>query len=107
MSEGFAAVDRDGSSKRAEERVLRERVEKSEEQLDIYWLMSEPAGRRVAMRMLNNAGCFRPSYTQGDSHHTAFREGERNQGNWLLTQVLKETPEQYALMLKENSDANS
>lgn len=105
MAEGHDALDREGSAKRAEERALRERGEKSEEQLDILWLMSEAPGRRIAHRLLADAGCFNMSYTQGDPHHTSFLEGARNVGNKWLSRILGETPDQYALMMKENSNA--
>lgn len=103
----FDALDRNAPQTRAAERAQREREEKSLEQLDVIAMMSEPYGRRLVHRLLAQAGVFAASYTQGDPHHTAFREGARNVGNWLLAQVVAETPEQYALMLKEQSDVRT
>lgn len=104
MSE-YDPLDEDARKARREDRELREREERSQEQVDIGLLMDEPHGRRIAYRLLDTAGCFRMSHTTGDPYETAFKEGCRNVGNWLLAQLMKETPEQYAQMLKENSDA--
>lgn len=104
MSEGFSAVDRSGPDQRRAKRRLVEREQKTQEQLDVAALMEEPFGRRIVHRLIAQAGCFRVSYTEGDPHHTSFREGERNIGNWLMSQVIAETPEQYALMLKEQNN---
>lgn len=101
----YDPLDSDARAQREEDRVMRDRLEKSEEQTDIAALMGEPWGRRVVHRMLGEAGVFRASYEKGDPYHTAFREGARNIGNWLLSQIISETPEQYAAMLKENSNA--
>lgn len=99
MSEVFPDADA-----RRKERKERDREEFSQEQLDLQALMSEGYGRRVVHRLLDHAGVFRISHTPGDPYETAFKEGSRNQGNWLLTQLMSTTPEQYAQMLKENSD---
>lgn len=101
----YDPLDSDARAQRAEERAMRDRLEKSEEQVDIASLMGEQWGRRVVHRMLDRAGVFRTSHVKGDPYETAFREGERNVGNWLLAQIVAETPEQYAAMLKENTNA--
>ena len=49
------------------------------------------------------AGChvYATSYVAGDSHATAFAEGERNVGLKLIAQL---PPKLYALMIEEHSD---
>lgn len=44
---------------------------------------------------------FEPSFREGSSDGTAFREGERNIGNRLLSDIMEACPEQYLVMLKE------
>lgn len=99
MSETFPDADA-----RREERQERQREELSQEHVDLQLLMEDAWGRRIAYRLLDNAGCFHISHTAGDPYETAFKEGNRNQGNWLLTQLMQITPERYAQMLKEHSD---
>lgn len=101
----YNALDDDARNARAEARKVRDLETRTQEQIDLALLMDEPHGRRIAYRFLEEAGVFRMSYTQGDPHATAFKEGQRNIGNWLLSQLMKDTPEHYALMLKEKSDA--
>lgn len=105
MSEGHEALDPEGPQKRAAERADRERGEMSLEQLDILWLMGEASGRRIAYRILHEAGVYRMSYVQGDPHQTSFQEGRRDIGNRWLSRFIADAPEQYALMLKENNNA--
>ena len=69
-------------------------------------LMSDPAGRRFVWAILSNAGVFRISHAPGDPYQTAFREGERNVGNWLLSDINAICPELYAPMVAENREAN-
>jgi hypothetical protein len=69
---------------------------------DIAAVMDIPEGRRVTHRLLTQAGVFRTSFAV-DPCQTAFNEGQRNLGLWLLSQIMLHTPEQYALMLKENT----
>lgn len=99
MSETFPDADA-----RREERKERERETLTQEAVDLQLLMDEPYGRRIAHRLLEQAGVFRISFVEDNPHKTAFNEGARNQGNWLLSQLMKFTPEQYAQMLKENTD---
>jgi hypothetical protein len=51
------------------------------------------------MRLLEKAGIYRTSFT-GNSE-TFFREGMRNMGLFVLSEVMEVTPEQFAQMLKE------
>lgn len=89
------------------ERDRRDREARRLEREDLAALMSEAHGRRFMHRLLGMSGVFRSSYTMGDPHHTAFREGERNVGNRLLASLIEEHAELYALMLKENADVRS
>ena len=47
---------------------------------------------------------FEPSFREGSSDGTAFREGERNVGNRLLADIMEACPDKYLVMLKEAKD---
>lgn len=66
---------------------------------DIRWLMGHKQGRRFAMRLLDKAGVYRTSFT-GNSE-TFFREGMRNVGLFVLSEVMEVAPENFAKMLEE------
>lgn len=68
---------------------------------DTRWLMGDPRGRRLVWRWLADGGLFRASFIAGDSHATAFREGERNAALRLHAQVMQHAPEQFVRMLAE------
>jgi len=67
---------------------------------DLTIVMNSEAGRRFVWRLLSAAHCFQTSFT-GDTE-TFFREGERNLGLQILTDLLEECPERFALMAREN-----
>jgi hypothetical protein len=98
-------IDLDAREKRAAKRSEKLREEKRAEQSDIVQLMHEPFGRRLVHKMLAEARCFHTTFADGDPHKTSFNEGKRSLGLWLLSQVIQQTPEQYALMMKEATDA--
>lgn len=66
---------------------------------DVKWLMAHKQGRRFVSRLLDKAGVYRTSFT-GNSE-TFFREGQRNLGLFVLSEVMEFAPEQHAQMLKE------
>ena len=68
---------------------------------DIKMLMSTVWGRRFAWRYLSRAGIFQSSFTGNSA--TYFKEGERNMGLILLTDINEACPEMYVKMLEENS----
>lgn len=72
---------------------------------DLKWLMSSKKGRRVMWRLLIHAGVYRLSYVPGDALGTAFNEGNRNQGQRLLTLIQMHASEDYATMVQERSNA--
>lgn len=72
------------------------------EQDDIKWLMGSKRGRRVVWRQLERCGVYRLSFNHSGSI-TAFNEGMRNIGLMLLAQVQELAPDQFAVMLKEQT----
>lgn len=70
---------------------------------DVKMVMSTEYGRRFMHRLLVRAGIYALSYVpEADSHHTSFREGQRNMGLWALAELEEACPESYFTMLKEN-----
>ena len=59
------------------------------EQLAWLTVMQSEAGRRVLRRILRETHLYRVSFVSGDPAATAFREGQRNVGLWLLAKLTK------------------
>lgn len=91
-----AALD---SADEAERRAQRIAVQDA---VDLQWLMSHAAGRRIARGFLERAGVFRLSFSP-DPLATAFAEGGRNEGLRLLNQIHMHAPDQYIAMMKEKN----
>jgi len=81
-------------------RTLQRQAER-DEQDDLRELMSLPSFQRFARRILEKSGVFRSSFVGGDPHATAFNEGQRNPGLWLIAQL---SPEELMLVLKDKTD---
>jgi hypothetical protein len=67
---------------------------------DLRRVAATPEGRRFLWRLLGRAGIFRLSFV-GDAAGTAFREGERNMGLWVLNDLLSLCPERFRQMMDE------
>lgn len=68
-------------------------------------VMSTSSGRRVMHRLLEKAGVYRLSYA-GSTNDTMFNEGQRNQGLFLLSELMEASPALYFEMLTENTNGN-
>lgn len=75
----------------------------AEEEADLRWMMSSKKGRRFIYRMLEASGVFQLSFNP-NALQMAFKEGNRNFGNRILSQVMIVCPEQFHPMLKENKN---
>jgi len=98
------SITRDPTDLKAQDRELEAQsleqgVVRKQEVEDLKWLMGHKQGRRFVWRLLEKAGVYRTSFT-GNSE-TFFREGMRNLGLFVLSEVMEVTPEQFAQMLKE------
>ena len=67
---------------------------------DIKWLMSNKAGRRIVLRLINEAGMSQLSFT-GNSE-TFFREGRRSIGLLIEGEAKAHAWPEYLLMLNES-----
>lgn len=74
--------------------------EQRQEQEDLKWLLAHRAGRRIAWRLMSEAGVFRSTFHTSGSV-MAFNEGTRSQGIKLLTQIMATNPDAFTLMQKE------
>jgi hypothetical protein len=82
----------------ADEAVVRERRRKELE--DLRWLLGHPQGRRIAMRLLEEAGVYRSSFNHSGSV-MAFNEGKRHIGLFLTAEFLEAAPDGFMKVLKE------
>ena len=98
----FDPLDLRGQEKAQADNSERNKLALLTEQEDFKWLMGNKRGRRIVWRLLERTGVYRSSFT-GNSE-TFFREGMRNVGLTLLAQVHEITPDQFAVMLKEQQD---
>lgn len=98
----FDPLDLRGQEKTQADNSERNKLALLTEQEDFKWLMGNKRGRRIVWRLLERTGVYRSSFT-GNSE-TFFREGMRNVGLTLLAQIHEITPDQFAVMLKEQQD---
>ena len=82
----------------ADEAVAREKRRKELE--DVKWMMAHPQGRRIAARVLDQAGVNRSSFNHSGSL-MAFNEGRRDIGLWFTAEMLEATPTGYLKLLTE------
>lgn len=70
---------------------------------DFRWLMRNKQGRRVMWRLLSKAGIFQSGFAS-DAMLMAHREGFKDYGRWLITEIEQTCPELYLTMLTEQHD---
>ena len=83
----------------AEEVGARERRRKELE--DLRWLLGHPQGRRIAARLLDEAGVYRSSFSHSGSV-MAFNEGKRHIGLFLIAELIEASPDGFMKVLKEH-----
>jgi len=98
----FDPLDLRGQERAKEQSDERNKQAAEQEREDFKWLMGSKRGRRIVWRLLERTGVYRSSFT-GNSE-TFFREGQRNVGLMLMALINESSPDQYALMLKEQND---
>lgn len=78
-----------GKKKKADENVVKQ-------------IMSSQAGRAWMHSLLGSCHCFSMSFT-GEALSSAFKEGERNIGNMLISSIMATAPDEFIVMLKEHN----
>lgn len=99
----FDPLDLNGQERRRAEDDAKKRVLQANEEDDLKWLMGGKRGRRIVRRLLAQAGVNRISFST-NSMTMAFNEGQRNYGNWMLSQITTLTPEMYLKLLEEGNE---
>lgn len=77
-----------------------QRIDRERNIEDLKYLMGQPQGRRFVWRLLERAGVFRNSFSL-NGLEMAFKEGNRNLGTFLLTEIHEHCPGRYVEMMKE------
>ncbi len=72
----------------------------SQELEDFKALMALPEGRRVLRTLLYYSNLLGPSYIDGESHRTAYNEGLRFMGMYIVDMARQADPENYLLLLQ-------
>ena len=67
---------------------------------DVVAVMETESGRRLVWRLLCRAGVFTSSFTGNST--TFFNEGRRDQGLFLLSEIMEACDELYYVMTREN-----
>jgi hypothetical protein len=96
----YDPLDIRGQERTKEEKEVRGKIDRENEETDVKWLMSSKRGRRVIWRLLEQSGVFRLSFNS-NSMTMAFNEGQRNFGNRTLNLIHTHCSELYPVMLKE------
>lgn len=100
-------LDLRAQEREKDDKILRARLERENEEADLKWLMSSKRGRRIVWRLLDQAGVFRLSFNTV-AMQMAFAEGNRNYGNRILAMINSFCPELYPVMVKEQkNDGNA
>ena len=84
----------------AEGEELKVRENRRKELDDLRWLLGHPQGRRIAMRLLDEAGVYRTSFNHSGSV-MAFNEGKRHIGLFLTSEFIEASSEGFMKILKE------
>ena len=67
-------------------------------------MMDMHEGRMWLFDVLNMCHMAENTHTPGDTHTTAFKNGERNIGLKILADISEANPDRYMLMLTEGKD---
>lgn len=85
----------------ANEESKQEFIKRREREIsDLQKVLRVPEGRRLILRILSEAGVVRASFSL-NSMQTAFNEGKRDIGVWLLKDLDEAEPMAFSQMLRE------
>lgn len=91
--------------KQVNKRKQRAKLRAAEDEIVLKNILATDKGRAWLWRLLGHCHIFDISFRGDGELNMAFREGERNIGNRLLTQIVKVSTDSFVLMMKENSNA--
>lgn len=93
-------TDLRSQSDEADDEDRRAKRKQRQDTEDLKWLLAHKPGRRIAWRLMSEAGVFTTTFNPSGSV-MAFNEGRRNQGVKLLTEIMTHAPDAFTLMQKE------
>lgn len=74
------------------------------EKIETRLMLNTYEGRHLLWRIMEQCGIYRTSFT-GDAGETAFREGQRSVGLWILTEIVfTNGPDTFSIMSREAED---
>jgi hypothetical protein len=97
MTEDVFAEENTGSKEDAAKRERRRQRDVN----DLRVVLKIPEGRRYIWKLWGITGVFRASYTPKDANYTAFKEGQRDIGLALLSDINDASPTALAQMRSE------
>lgn len=75
-----------------------------QDRIEIREVLKTYEGRSLMWRIMEECGIYRTSFT-GDALQTAFLEGQRNIGLWVLTEIVfTNGPDTFSIMAREAED---
>ena len=84
-----------------QENIDSDKREREKELEDLKFVLKSAEGRRVYRRMLSHCQTFHMSFVTGMPDITAFNEGRRSVGNFMLFELLDADPERYHQIMRE------
>ncbi len=102
MTEPYNAAERTHVKAAARQARLADRA-----RIDVLVsVMSTPGGRAWVLDILERCSIFATTFT-GDALRSAFAEGQRNVGLFVLNDIMQTCPDQYVLMMQERNARNA
>ena len=68
---------------------------------DLISVLGKAEGRRLVRRILEQSNAFGASYAKADALATAYNEGLRAVGLWLMHEINRADPEALGALLRE------
>ena len=100
---GYDPTDIRSQERAKAETDTRNKLARDTEESDLKWLVSTKRGRRIAWRLLEQAGVFRMTFNT-NAMQMSFSEGNRNMGNKWLALITEISPDAFTMMLKESKE---
>lgn len=96
------AVPYDASDPKAVNNARKRAARKRVENMSVLkTLMSTKAGREWVYNLLLRCHIYETSFVQGDMQATSFKEGERNIGLSVVSDLMDGCPKEYLVMCNE------
>lgn len=90
-----------GDEKQVRKRRTKAQLQREKELAELMSILETKPGRAFTWRLLNQCGVFKTTFAN-DANLTAFNEGKRQMGLWLLSEIMTASPNSYSLMQAEN-----